>query len=42
MVVPWTEIPDREWAKVGTPVATHEFCNWLFITGKLTQAVCRW
>ncbi len=29
MVVPWTEIPARKWAKVGKLIAAHEFCNWL-------------
>jgi len=27
MVVPWAEIPAREWAGVGKPIAAHEFCK---------------
>ncbi len=27
MVVPWTEIPAPERAKVGKPIAAHEFCK---------------
>jgi len=31
MVVPWSEIPARKWAKVGKPIAAHEFCKRLLI-----------
>jgi len=27
MVVPWSKIPARKWAKVGKPIAAHEFCK---------------
>ncbi len=27
MVVPWSEIPARKWAKVGKQIAAHEFCK---------------
>jgi len=27
MVVPWSEIPAWKWAKVGKPIAAHEFCK---------------
>jgi len=27
MVVPWSEISARKWAKVGQPIAAHEFCK---------------
>ncbi len=38
MVVPWSEIPARKWAKVGKPIAAHEFCKRLYYLANAIMA----
>ncbi len=39
MVVPWSEISARKWARMGKPIAAHEFCKRLICLQSLRRLV---